>query len=72
MITRVLFKDKLLSKLSQPKGMKLLLKHQLKYILGVVLSIDMGMRVHINSSLHVNHVAIISINELYFLDDHVS
>ena len=46
--------------------------HELKYILGVVLRIDVGMRVHINSSLHVNHVDIMGINGSYFLDDHVT
>ena len=51
---------------------RVFLKYELKYILGVVLNIDMGMRVHINSSLYVNHVDIMGIKGSYFLDDHVS
>ncbi|MFV1056292.1 hypothetical protein, partial [Klebsiella pneumoniae] len=40
-------------------------------ILGVVLSTVVGTRVHINSSLHVNHVTNMGIDVSYLLDDHV-
>ena len=41
-------------------------------ILGVVLSTDVGMRVHINSSLHENHVVIMGRKGSYFLDQSFS
>ena len=46
--------------------------HELKYILGVVLSTDVGMKIHIKSSIHVNYVAIMDFNGSYFFDDDVS
>ena len=58
--------------LPQPKERIILKTHELSIFLGVVLSINVGMRVHNNSSLHENHVIIMSINGSYFLDDHVS
>ena len=34
------------------------MKYEIKYIIGVVLSTDLGMRVHFSSSLHIYHEAI--------------
>ena len=45
--------------------------NELKYVLGLVLSTDVELRVYINSTLHVNHVATMGIAGSYFLDDHV-
>ena len=45
--------------------------HDLKYILGVILSSYVGMSDQITSSLHVNYVTIMGIIVSYFLDDHV-
>ena len=67
-----LFKAKGFSKLSQPKGRKVYENYEIDYDLGIVLSPDVGMRVHMNSSLHVNHASIMGINGSYFVDDHVS
>ena len=48
------------------------IKSMIKSIyLGVVLRTDVEMRVHINSSLHVDHVYNMRIDVSYFFDDHV-